>query len=616
MILKNLRLILLLFITLYASTLQAIGSAGVTPLFSLGAGGRALGMGGANVALANDAAAVFWNPAALTSLPSRSLSVMYLPLPEGTNYSFAAIGWPTVDYGSFSLAAFLITTDKIERRDANGRLLGEFGANQQMYLVGYGKQINRFLAFGATLKLVGESFDNVSSYGAGGDLGIKASVSEHLALGFNAQNLLAPEIRLNRDSEKLPVTFKAGAGITVPFSSDRNHLVLEFDLDKTKNVDPVFHVGAELAFLRNYFIRGGYDVDQISIGAGLRVGPASLDYVYRTQDFFEAQHRISLDLSFGGSLESILAKREEDNRRAAEQLADEQRSRDLSFAQSQARQFYGNGNYDSALVYFQKVSVLTSGSDKEAGERLAEIEKEHSDRLTATVRAGVLAENDSLKAEELLAELSEAITLKDWESASLLIGRLRPAFGNDPRFRAREADYVQLVTDRVAALHRDATRLANEGKLAEAALCYDEIIRVNSSDAVARRNLKTISDRIVALSLLRSGMAAFSLGDTVLAQQTLEKLLTASPNDSVAIGLLQLIGAEASSSTAASLAEIQKDSGIWKTYLEGIERFRQGDYEQAIKLWRQVLTLYPGQIETEKNIQQAKLRLQADGKTD
>lgn len=613
MMLKFVRAVVLVVALLSGCNLSAATSGGLVPLFSSGAGNRALGMGGANVALANDPSAVFWNPAALTALPGRSLSLMYLPLPEGTNYSFAAVGWPTVDYGSFSLGVFLLSTDQIERRDGSGRLLGEFSAGQQMYLVGYGKQFNRYLAFGATLKLFGESFDNVSSFGGGGDLGVKLNLSDHLMLGLNAQNILAPKIRLDRDSEKLPMNLKAGGGVVIPFSDNRNRLSIEVDVDKTDDVDPAFHVGAEVAFMGNYFLRGGYDVDQVNLGAGLHLGPATFGYTFRTQDFFQAQHRISLDLSFGGSIESILAKREQDKLRSAQELAGEQRKNDLDFARTQAGKFYQNGNYDSAEVYFQRVSVLTNGVDQEANQRLQEIGKQRSDRLTATVRAGVLAESDSLKAEQLFAELTDAINVKDAESSSLLLSRLRPAFGSDKRFSERERGYQGLISERIAMLQRDGSRLSNEGRLAEAALCYDQILNLNAGDATAKHSLRTLNDRITSLSLLRSGIAAFNLGDTALARENIEKVLATTPSDTVALGLLKLIHSE-SPALSSSLAEIQKNPDVWKTYLEGIEFFRQGDYEQAIKRWEQVLVSFPGQTETEKNIQQAKLRLQPSGK--
>lgn len=596
------------------ANLEAANAGGTTPLFSYGAGGRALGMGGANVALANDASAIFWNPATLTNLQDRSLSLMHLPLPEGTNYDFAAFGWPTVDYGTFSLGAFLLTTGDIERRDESGRLLGTFSANQQMFLVGYGKQINRFLSLGATLKLYGQSFDNSSAFGAGGDFGIKLALNDNFALGLNAQNILAPEVRIDRDAESLPVNFKAGAGMMLPISEGRHLLSLEADIDKTENIDPVFHIGGEFAFLNQYFLRAGYDVDQINLGAGLQFKFVKIGYTFRTQDYFDAQHRISLDITLGGSIEGILAQREKDRREAAEQLAKESREQDLTFAMTQARYFYQNGMYDSAAVYYQRVNALTDNADSEASARLTEIDKQRTQELTASVRAGVLAESDSIKAEELFTDLGEAIRVNDIEASSVMLSRLRPAFGDDERFKRNEAQYSLLTSNRITQLRAEATKFANDGKLSEAAQRYGEILRLNPGDDAARRSMAQLNTRISSLEMLRSGVAAYNSGDTTQARQLFEQVLAVNPSDAVAQGMLDRFAAGAKVG-GTLLAEIQKDPAMWKVYLDGIEKFRAGDYQQAIRLWEQVLDRYPGNPETEKNIQQAKLRLQTNDKT-
>lgn len=586
--------------------------AGLTPIFNSGAGGRALGMGGANVALANDASAIFWNPAALTNLNDRSLSLMHLPLPEGTTYSFAAFGWPTLDYGTFSVGAFLLRTDDIERRDSQGRLNGTFSSSEQLFLIGYGKQVNRYIALGATLKLFGQDFDNQSAYGGGADVGLRVALSEKLHLGLNAQNLLAPEIRLDRDAETLPINFKAGAGIILPISDGRHRLSLEVDVDKTEDVDPLFHTGAEFAILNHYFLRAGYDIDQVNLGAGLKIGFAQFGYTFRTQDYFDAQHRFSVDISLGGSQESMLAQRENDRRAAAEQLARETRERELNFAMTQARYFYQNGMYDSAEVYYERVYVLADQGDEEASQRLDEIEQRRAQELTETVRAGVLAETDSIKADEVFADLREALNLKDLDAAAVTLSRLRPAFGADLRFQQGEAEYNLLTTDRIEALRSEATRSAASGRLSEAAVRYGEILKLNPDDQMAQRGLTQLNNRITSLGLLRSGIAAYDVGDSAQARDYLSRALAANPQDSVAQMLLSRLDSRRSIGSV-SLAEIQKDNATWKIYLDGIEKFRGGEYTEAIRLWEQVLQRYPGNSDTEKNIQQAKLRLQSTG---
>lgn len=610
------RIMIIALITAIVATasLTATNSGGTTPLFNFGAGGRGLGMGGANVALANDASALFWNPAALTNLQERSLSLMHLPLPEGTNYDFAAFGWPTVDYGTFSVGAFLLGTGDIERRDESGRKLGTFSANQQLFMVGYGKQINRFLSAGATIKLYGQSFDDASAFGAGGDLGLKVALSDNFALGLNAQNILSPEIRIDRDAETLPITFKAGAGVMLPFSQGRHIMSLEADVDKTENLDPVFHFGGEFAFLNSYFLRAGYDVDQVNLGAGLRFKFVQIGYTFRTQDYFDAQHRISLDISFGGSIESILAEREKDRRDAALQFAKEERARDLNFALTQARYFYQNGMYDSSAAYYQRVGALTDNSDDEAATRLAEIDKQRTQELTAIVRAGVLAESDSIKAAELFAELNDAIKVKDLEASSVMLSRLRPAFGQDERFKNSEAQYSLVASDRISELRSEAVRFVADGKLTDAAQRYGEILRLNPGDAAAQRSVAQLGSRVNALELLRSGVAAYNSGDTTQARELFERVLAANPSDSVAQTMLDRFQA-GTKTLGVPLIEVQNDPESWKMYLEGIEKFRSGDYQQAIRLWEQVLDKHPGNSETEKNIQQAKLRLQSNGKT-
>lgn len=609
---KKIMIIILILTLPLTGVFAANDRAGLTPLFSLGGGGRALGMGGANVALANDAAAIFWNSAALTAMPGRSVSFMHLSLPEGSSYEFAALGWPTVDYGTFATAAFLITTDKIQRRDSNGKLLGEFSANQQMYMIGYGKSINRFISLGMALKLFGHNIGDYSAFGAGGDLGLKLTLTDNIMLALNAQNIFAPKLTLDLDQETLPTNYKAGLGVTLPISSGQYRASIEIDVDKTEGIDPVLHVGGELALLNSYFLRGGYDVDQISVGAGVRYRMVAIGYDYRTDDYFSAQHRLSLDISLGGSVESILAKRERDRQLAAEQLSREQRERDLRDATTQARYYFMNGMYDSSQVYYARVSALSGGSDEESSQRLAQIESQKSEELSDQIRANVIAQVDSTEAEDLFAQARAALDENDTEQANWLLGRLRPSFADDTRFQNIEADYGSQVSREIADLQRQANRRLDDGDYASAAVLYNQALQLNPNDPRSRSEMKNLSDRMNTLRLLRQGVAAQEAGDSAAARQSYEEILQINPDDSVAQELHRRMSVEPETVVPSTLADIQADTATWQVYLDGIEQFRQGNYQKAIDLWQKVLAVFPGSEETKKNIEQAKLRLQSD----
>jgi len=591
------------------SLFAEIGVGGASSIFSSGGGGRALGMGGANVVLANDASAVFWNSAVLDKLPYRTISLMYLSLPEGTSYNFAAMAFPTVDYGSFAIGAFLMTTDNMERRNENGKLLGNFSANQQMYLIGYGKKIKDFLSLGFSLKLVGYNIDEFNSFGAGADLGMRIDFTNNIALALNAQNLLAPKINLDRDSETLPLNLKAGLGFNFPFPAGRHNLAFEVDVDKRKELDPVFHVGGELSLLNSYFLRAGYDVDQINFGGGIRYRIFSLGYAYRSQDFFDIQHRISLDISLGGSIESILMKRQQDRLLAAEQLSEEQRQQEIENSFIAARQFFQSGEYDSAEVYYAKAAALSEDTEGEAKERLSQIEKKKSDELIEQVREGTLAQADSAYTVKIFNNLEAAIKGKEFENAKILLDKYRTDYGSTEEFQRLEADYGTVISKESSRLKSTANRSANEGDLLTAAINYNKVLNLNPNDRSAKQNYKVINDRLAALTALREGIAAYNRGDTLTANLNFQKLLTLNPEDTVAIEMLRLLSPEILDEDITPLDRIRADAMTWKLYLEGIEKFREGKYSDAIVSWEQVLESYPGNPETKKNIEQAKRRL-------
>jgi len=101
-----------------------------------------------------------------------------------------------------------------------------------------------------------------------------------LNLGFAAQNIIPPEIKLVTENEILSSIYRVGAALSVPvlyrFASF-DTLSLFVDLALTEN-RMKYYSGAQYCLMGRYFLRAGYYDDHITAGAGCRAGQIQADY--------------------------------------------------------------------------------------------------------------------------------------------------------------------------------------------------------------------------------------------------------------------------------------------------------------------------------------------------
>ena len=98
---KFIEIAILIVFLISAVNTESLGveyNAGVESIFSYGAGARAMGMGGAFVAIADDASAVYYNPAGISQLERAQFSGLHVTLWEGVNYDVINFVIPTLDY--------------------------------------------------------------------------------------------------------------------------------------------------------------------------------------------------------------------------------------------------------------------------------------------------------------------------------------------------------------------------------------------------------------------------------------------------------------------------------------------------------------------------------------
>lgn len=298
---------------------------------SLGVGGRALGMGGAFVALANDVTSGYWNPAGLSHLNYPQVALMHDERYGSlVNYDYGAIGLPVGPTTSWGLSVVRLGVDDIvDNREAgidiNGNPTNDplkirgydqskinyFNAADWAFYVTYSKKQSDDFSYGANLKVIRRSLGDASATGIGLDIGLWYMPMENVLLGANLQDVTTTFLAWNTGTNELiSPTMKIGSAYLIEVLGGRLAPAIDFDIRfenrrsaSSFNLGPVSfdaHVGTEFLFRDAVAFRVGYnDVKQWSMGAGLRLPKLNIDYSYANFAVSSAQslgetHRISL----------------------------------------------------------------------------------------------------------------------------------------------------------------------------------------------------------------------------------------------------------------------------------------------------------------------------------
>ena len=116
-------------------------------IFEIGVSARSLGLGGAFIALADDEAAVFYNPAGLAQLSKTKFASLYTR-PFGA-YSYGVLGTAERGWGGYLL---ILDSDTLEERDLYGNPIGSFRYASTGLLLGWGHQLTGSFSLGLQVK--------------------------------------------------------------------------------------------------------------------------------------------------------------------------------------------------------------------------------------------------------------------------------------------------------------------------------------------------------------------------------------------------------------------------------------------------------------------------------
>lgn len=277
----------------------------------IGVGARGAAMGGAYVAVADEASAVFWNAAGIARIdPDRSeLSLNHANWPaelsfDQITYVFHVKKIP----GAFAVHARSLSMQPMEETTAyqpngTGRT---FDAGLMTGGLTYARSFTDKFSAGFTANLVHEGLADLSQETFAFDVGTLYDVGAGgMKIGMAISNM-GSQVKFIEREARIPSVFRVGTSATLLASADQK-LVGSFEFSHPPDNSERLNVGAEYAFRKYLFLRGGYNINYDSEGLAAGVGfhfpvsvagMADLDYAYTDMMDLGAAHRFSLRFQF------------------------------------------------------------------------------------------------------------------------------------------------------------------------------------------------------------------------------------------------------------------------------------------------------------------------------
>lgn len=256
---------------------------------------RTLGLGGAFVGTADDAAAVVWNPAGLSQLVPSEARFESARLFETSSINSFSVAVPGSRLPSVGLSILWLRSGDFEKTNELNDPLGTFSESEAAYILTASHGISPGLSVGVNAKLVHQSIEEFSAGGFGVDVGALYELTPTIRLGASILNVGGPSLTLRDTKETYPTEFRGGFAAYV--LRERGLLTGEVDLSSPGTR---LHGGAEYWIHPSFALRVGMNDKRAAGGVGFRFGwNYQVDYGV-TDHPLGLTHRVGLSYRFGG----------------------------------------------------------------------------------------------------------------------------------------------------------------------------------------------------------------------------------------------------------------------------------------------------------------------------
>ncbi len=315
---------LLVFVNVKAQLITNLGGqrAGISTaqFLKIGVGSRSTAMGESFVAIANDASALYWNPAGLVQFDQDQLMFSHNQWVVDIYHDFFGAVYHLDAANAFGVSfTSLSTKDMPVTTEFAPYGTGEyFSYGDLAFAVTYSRKMTDKFSFGGTIRYIEETLDKLKMRGVMIDLGTYywtgLGTTRFAVAVSNFGNQLAPDGKVvlvgkreksNWQSFSPPTIFRIGFAFE-PYESGDNKITSSIQLNHPNDNKENVTTGLEYSWKNIVFFRGGYkfnvDEQNYSFGFGInlpiRIAYCNIDYSYSNFENLGNAQRFSIILGF------------------------------------------------------------------------------------------------------------------------------------------------------------------------------------------------------------------------------------------------------------------------------------------------------------------------------
>ncbi len=307
------------------------------PFLSIGQGARAVGMGSAYVAVADDPTAIYWNPSGLANLDGTSIVFEHTSWIADIKYNFLAASY---NLGNLGTIGFSFISSDIPEMDvttiADPEGTGEtFSVNDVAVSLAYAIKLTDNFSIGFNPKFIQQRIWRMSATAFAIDMGVQyVTPFDGIVLGMSISNfgtkmkldgnsslvLYDPDpsstgnngqipANLSTDEWELPLNFRVGISY-MPVKTEQHKFLIAIDAAHPSDNYESINIGGEYTFHDIFSIRGGYkslflqdSEESITFGFGIKqlsLGNVSfkIDYSYGKFGRLTNSQKFSVGVTF------------------------------------------------------------------------------------------------------------------------------------------------------------------------------------------------------------------------------------------------------------------------------------------------------------------------------